>query len=116
MQRDMDLFRAILLEVEQTPVGQFWTSKPMLEHSQVEVVEHVRLLGDDGLVEARYAVGGYQAKILRMTNSGHDFLETSRELKFWEKIKERTKSAAVPVTIAVIKSVSDVLIKEHLHL
>jgi DNA-binding transcriptional ArsR family regulator len=111
----MDLFRAILLEVEQTPVEDPWASEPMLDHSHPEVIEHIRLLQDAGLVDARFA-GNHHAMILRMTNSGHDFLESTRVPTLYEQTKERAKKAAVPLTIATIKMIFDALIKEHLHL
>lgn len=116
MTRDMDLFRAILLSVEEQPTGTVWSAHPLLDHSVEDVVGHVRLLEDAGLVDARFSsrVGNEDAAIIRITNAGHDFLEASREPTFWQKSKQRLKDSGVPITIYAIKQVFDLLVKEHL--
>jgi Hypothetical protein (DUF2513) len=117
MTRDMDLIRAIVIEVEQQPVGQLWSAKPMLEHNHAEVVEHVRLAQESGLVEARFAAGPH-AVILRLTNSGHDFVEAARPQTFWQKAKDRVTAQGVPLTIYSVRLALDILIKDglsHIH-
>jgi hypothetical protein len=116
MTRDMDLFRAILLEVESQPAGKMWSAVPLLEHPTIEVVAHVRLISDAGLVDARFIspVNNEDAFVIRITNDGYDFLEASRQPSFWEKAKERVKSAGVPISVYALKQVFDILIKEHL--
>lgn len=117
MTRDMDLIRAILLEVESLPVGQRWPAAPMLGHSQGEMVEHVRLAHESGLVEASFLTG-HQAVILRMTNAGHDFVEAARPQTFWQKAKDRVTAQGIPLTIYSVRVALDVLIKDglsHLH-
>jgi len=117
MTRNMDLIRAILLEVESRPVGQLWSAAPMLGHDQGEVVEHVRLSQESGLVEARFMTG-HQAVILRLTNAGHDFVEAARPQTFWQKAKDRVAAQGVPLTIYSVRMALDILIKDglsHLH-
>jgi len=46
MVRDMELFRAILLAVEEKPSGQPWEAQPLLNHSLEDVVAHARLIAD----------------------------------------------------------------------
>jgi hypothetical protein len=103
----MDLFRAILLDVEAQPTGHPWSARPLLDYSLEDVVAHVRLIADAGLVEARFLgpIGNGAAMVLRMTNDGHDFLEASKQLTFWEKAKQRLKSGGLPVTVYAMKQV-----------
>ena len=113
MQRDLDLYRAILLEVENRPSGQRWPAEPLSGHTLGEVIYHIQLMQDAGLVDAR--VLNYEAAmILRMTHDGHDFLEASRQPSLWAKAKEKLQSAGLPLTIYALKTVLDALIKERL--
>jgi len=116
MTRDMDLFRAILLSVEAQPTGKHWAAVPLLDHSHEDVVAHVRLVADAGLVEARFVspVNNDVGVVLRITNDGYDFLEASRQPTFWEKAKQHLKSAGLPLTVYAIRQVFDLLIKERL--
>jgi hypothetical protein len=112
MQRDMDLFREILLSVEDAPVDSQWSATPLLGHSIQEVVAHVRLIEDAGLVEARYlsTLSNELAVVIRLTNSGYDFLEESRPLTRWEQAKAKMKDNALPMTVSVVKAVLDSLV------
>jgi hypothetical protein len=113
MQRDMDLIRAILLEVESRPVGELWTAAPMMGRDQGEVVEHVRLAQENGLVEANFMTG-HQAVIRRLTNTGHDFVEAARPQGFWQRAKDRVTAQGVPLTIYSVRVALEALIKDGL--
>src|ERR1035438_9516409 len=52
MKRDMDLIRAILLDVEQQGPPEGWCDVQLRGHSEEEISYHVMLLRDAGLVEA----------------------------------------------------------------
>jgi Hypothetical protein (DUF2513) len=73
----MDLFRSILLSIEGVPPSSHWTAEPLFDHSAQDVVGHLRLIEDAGLVEARFIgpMNNDTAFVLRMTNAGHDFLK-----------------------------------------
>jgi hypothetical protein len=116
MTRDLDLFRAILLSVEAQPTGKCWTAVPLLDHSHEDVVGHVRLVADAGLVDATFMspVNNDVAVVNRITNDGYDFLEASKNLTFWETAKQRLKSVGVPVTAYAVKQILDILVKERL--
>lgn len=94
MKRDMDLFREILLATEETPVSLQWTAKPLLNHSIEEVVAHMRLLQNAGYLEARFIgpVNNDTAVLLRITHTGYEFLETSKQPTLWEKAKQQVKT------------------------
>jgi hypothetical protein len=53
MKRDMDLIREILLETEKMPAMEIWTAVPLLGHDLNEVVAHVELAKEAGLIDAR---------------------------------------------------------------
>jgi len=113
----MDLIREILLEVERQPIGRSWRAHPMLCHDLDEVVEHVRLATDAGLLEGHTLISG-DANVTRMTNAGYDFLEASRQQTLWEKAKEKLRAAGLPTTVYALKSALDILIRDglsHLH-
>jgi len=110
MTRDMDLFRTILLAVEEAPTGELWSARPLLGYAIDDVVAHIRLIDDAGLVEARFSCGP-DAVILRLTNAGYDFLEASRPATRWEQAKKIVADRGLPVTIDVVRSVLDLSIK-----
>jgi len=116
MQRDMDLFREILLSIEEAPSGNYWTAIPLGGHSIEDVVGHLRLIDDAGFVEARFltTMDNDGAIVIRMTNAGHDFLEASKQPTMWEQAKAQIKSGGLPMTISVIREVFESLIKAHL--
>jgi len=102
-----------MLDVEQQPVDALWSARPMLDHNQAEVVEHVKLLQEQGLVEAN-CIDFVDAVIHRITNSGHDFVEAARPQTRWQKAKDRVAAQGVPLTINSIRFALDVLIKDAL--
>jgi hypothetical protein len=111
----MDLFRAILLAVEEYPSGKPWPAVPLLDFPITEVVGHLRLVADAGLVEARFLgpINNEAAMVLRITNDGYDFLEASKQPTLWEKAKEQLKSSGIPLTVYALKQALDMLIKSH---
>lgn len=108
MKRDMDLFREILLEAERVPSDGMWSARPLLGHDARDVVAHIELLQDAGLVDSR--TRDDDGVILRITNDGHDFLEASKQQTLWETAKAKTKELGVPVTISVLKAILTQLI------
>ena len=92
MTRDPDLLRNIVFDVEACDQGEVWSSKPSDRHNEREVVAHVKLLEDRGLVEARYA-GDDHCAVLRLTDAGHDFADAVRDDSIWKKVKVDTLAA-----------------------
>ena len=115
MKRDMDLIREILLETEKMPAMEMWTAVPLLGHDLKEVVAHVELAQEAGLVDARVLKGlPPDARVLRLTNGGHEFLEASKQKNLWEQAKGQLTSQGLPVTVATIKAVLQALIQHQL--
>lgn len=113
MTRDMDLIREILLEVEKAPAMQMWNSRPLLGHDDKEVFAHVKLAEDAGLLVASFMTG-YGAVVQRITNSGYDFLEASKQTTLWERAKHQLISNGLPITVATIKTVLQTLVNDAL--
>jgi DNA-binding transcriptional ArsR family regulator len=97
MQFDPDLARRILLEIEATPANQDVGDIEFSDVDENEIYEHIELLADAGLVEARIQLSGmggnriYFASVTRLTHAGHSFLADARDERVWEKTKAFVK-------------------------
>lgn len=93
----MDLVRKILIDFEAS--GEFQTSDPT-------EAGHVAIMLDAGLVVAATGLDGKgkirNAAILRLTWSGHDFIDNARKPEIWEKIKESFKDRIISASFDVI--------------
>lgn len=101
MKRDMELIRAILLEAEKLPPGQAGVIK-IEGHSMAEVCAHVKLAEDVRLVEARYIgpLGVAHCVVTRLTNAGHDFLESAKSETRWARAKNYVKEHGLELTVS----------------
>lgn len=111
----MDLFREILFEVERVPAMEMWTAVPLLEHDLNDVVAHVELAQEAGLIEASVLKGVPPcACVLSITNAGYDFLEASKQKTLWDRAKHQLLANGLPLTVATIKTVLQSLINDAL--
>jgi hypothetical protein len=125
MKRDLDLMREILLAVEASH-GEikppYLPGKPRpeagAEMSPADAAEltkihyQVRLLSDAGYIEASFAgpwPEPYFSVIRRLTNSGHDYLDSVRDPKVWERTKKEL--AKVPGGSGPMEFVKDLAAK-----
>jgi len=107
MIRNMNLIRLLLLRSE----GDEEAKKACEGFTVEERAYHVQLLIDAGLVEGmavRGANGEFTgAAVSRLTWSGHDFLDASRDNKTWnrflEMLKDRGLSLTFDLTLAWLK-------------
>ena len=96
MQRDMDLVRLILLEIEKSsedPRSEIRLQIPNYTSEQVSY--HVMILDDADLIEAcDLSTMGSGSIWLpkRLTWSGHEFLDAARNDSIWKKAKEKASS------------------------
>jgi len=96
MKRDLDLVRAILLDVEArgTPLDLI---DPQVEgYNELEVSYHVMLLEDAGLIRAmdRTAIGIFRWSAGALTWRGHELVEFLRDDGLWDSAKGDVISAA----------------------
>lgn len=132
MKRDMDMIRAILMDIEENANinGKFTISDADFAVAGAErtaVQYHLRLLLDAGYIEGQDILGdgattaahgflkpdsavalssaGIAILVTRMTWDGHDFLDTVRDSKIWEKTKDALKGVG-GVGVDTIKDVA----------
>lgn len=117
MQRNLDLLRAILLRVEEsTDIHTGLKSFVDLEtkYSENEIVGHVELLLDGGLVKGSLTLGTggcYAMNIKRLTNSGFDYLDSVRDPKIWNDTKQSLAKAGGSASLAIVQATATALFK-----
>ncbi|MDB9529061.1 DUF2513 domain-containing protein [Oscillatoria sp. CS-180] len=114
MKRDLELWRAILIKVEDLPPGRDLSSPLEIDGYEEEVVaEHVKLLEEAGLIEAQMVIapnwmGVKQVEhyvIFRLLNEGHEFVANAKNPKIWKKFSSSIGNNGGDVSLAVTKGV-----------
>ena len=105
MERDMDLFRKILMEVESLPPSVNWFPLAVEGYSQDAVWYHAQLAHDKGFINARFLPGTLEFFVQRLTADGHEFLELARDETRWNYAKEKVKSTTGTLTVEALKLV-----------
>ncbi|MGB8060577.1 MAG: DUF2513 domain-containing protein [Candidatus Sulfotelmatobacter sp.] len=121
MKRDMDLFRELLVKIEENPAmdgtREFSYHSPremgISGHSIEEVAYHLKLL-----IEARYVDGAVTLavpmQVIRgLTNEGHDFLSNIRSDDIWNKVKKQVGDLTGHVGLPVIASLAEAIVRKH---
>ena len=112
MKRDLELVRKILLAMEAHEHG-FFSKYPEIEnYTREEIGYHVFIMKQAGLIDAaeRNTIRSKSpdAVPLNLTWFGHEFLESSKDKKIWEKAKrvviEPAGGIAIDVLIEWLKS------------
>jgi hypothetical protein len=115
MHRNMDLARAILLELEKRPFTGQWHDIDVEGASPQDISYHIRLLHEAGFIDATDEVtfmgSPYQEwRAKTITWDGHEFLEASRDPTRWEKAKETIIQKGTAMTLAALNAVLSDLI------
>jgi hypothetical protein len=99
MKRDMDLVRDILVQAETFPFGDFHDIS-VADHAHEEVVYHVMLLDEAGLIEAKEcsSLDGIDWKAKRLTYEGHEFLDAARSNKLVDEIDRRAHARRAKIS------------------
>ena len=113
MKRDLNLVREILLQLEdQGHVGE------IVGRTSQEVAYHVSLLEDAGLVTQDLYTNMYLDNSLlegiRITWSGHEFLDASRSDPIWEKAKQIVMQKTGVLSFELVKTALIQLAKQAL--
>ena len=116
MKRDMDLIRAILLNVEQQGPPEGWCDVQLPGHSEEEISYHVMLLRDAGLVEAvkLSTQDGVCWRPKRLTYEGHEFLDAARNDTFWNKGKATAIEKTGSLSMEALKIALGAILKQSL--
>ena len=106
MRRDMDLVRQILLKMEAMPTSGGWHDIHIEGHSEEEIVYHVQLMHEAGLIEAidLSSHDGIAWRPKRITYVGHEFLDAARNDGVWNKAKDRVITATGSLTLEGLKT------------
>lgn len=109
MKRNMDLIREILLNIEEQPPGNLIrTVNLRSEWSREEVLGHLRLIDQAGLIDGNLKFHGDQVlmAIHGLSNEGHDLMDSIRSETVWTETKERVSTVGGTVALDVLKSVA----------
>ena len=102
MKRNWEVTVELLQQLEDLPAGPNAGWHPHVERAtKEEVVEHLLLLKEDGLVEVEiqhHPSGRWRTLDARLRNDGHDFLEAMRTPKRRQKMREWAESIGKTLT------------------
>ena len=108
MKRDLDLVRHMLLTVEKAEGTVDDTRLCSYRYGIREVVLHVELMRERGLITAKVDYGAghdepLAVEVYGLTWEGHDYLDTIRSEKVWRKAKAVIASAVGETSLSVVK-------------
>ena len=109
MKRDMDLIRAMLMSIEADEHG-FAPKIEIPNYTQEEIGYHAVLLGEAGLAIVSdittFGVKSPQAIVIRLTWSGHEFLDAARDKTIWNQAKDKIGSATIQVWMTMLSALA----------
>jgi hypothetical protein len=113
---DIDLIREILLSIEVTPANHDAGSINLPDRDEDEVLEHLDLLNERGLIIANVVRSGssrkgvYAVFVKRLTAKGHEFLANARNEEVWNQtkriVKEKGGSASFEIITGLVTQVA----------
>lgn len=109
----MDLIRSILLEVEKSDSSQGCQVK-IPGHSPEQLYAHAKLAQDANLLEARFSPDLTHFHVLRLTFTGHEFLDDARSDTLWTKAKDIVYKNTGTLTVEAMKIALQMLIRQAL--
>lgn len=117
MKRDMDIIRHILFEIEKSDDPKFMEFH-IKDCSLNQLNYHLKLLHQAKLIDAEYSVrlSGISWIIEGLTWAGHEFLDASRNDRFWEKAKNLLSDNLGSVTFKMLEQILIDLSKKQLGL
>jgi hypothetical protein len=118
MIRNWEIIREILLRLESTNTPNANVNANSFDGlPEQEVAYNMRLLSEAGYIEARILSSSSgdgkinAALALRLTNAGHDLLDTIRNESVWNKVKEKFTSNGLDMTFDLVVSVGKKIIE-----
>ena len=110
MKRDMELVREILLKVEEMPFDGAFHDICIEGRSPKAISYHVMLLHEAGFIEAMDL--GVCWKPIRLTYSGHEFLDAARSDAVWDKAKTAVVERTGVLTLEGLKVALPMVVKD----
>src|SRR5258708_7714375 len=118
MTRDMDLVRRILVEVEARDDPFSFEELAVEGHEPFEVSGHLEMLAEAGYVAVRdlTTMGTAYRKFcpVRLTWSGHEFLDSVRSEAVWTDVKRKVPSQGGSLPMEIIRALAIATLKGHL--
>jgi hypothetical protein len=106
----LDLIRTLLIELESAPFEHGWVDLELEGYSPDQVSYHVRILADQGLIEAvdlsTKDKDWPDWRPKRLTAQGHSFLDEIRSDTVWNKVKARLGSEMATSSFAIVKALA----------
>jgi Hypothetical protein (DUF2513) len=109
MIRDWEIIREILLRLENSQKPNVYLNAQSIDKFPTqEVAYNMRLLSEAGYIEARIlnsSSGSGEinaAMAIRLTNAGHDLLDTIRSESVWNKVKDKFASTGIEMTFDLV--------------
>ena len=105
MKRDWDLVRSILQRLEEARNGEVVDARGFDGHESSLVAYHMAIMGEAGIIDARthQDTSGFDMGLaLRMTWKGHEFYDSIREDKVWNKVKQSAIEKGIELTFDLI--------------
>lgn len=105
MKRDMDLVRRIAFLLEDLRPGEQLAYDKVDDYDHEVVKYHFAIMKENGLIEGTDYVGATRVVdfALRLTWTGHEFLEAARNDTVWKKAKDTLLQRAGGLVFEVLK-------------
>ncbi|MEL7654297.1 MAG: DUF2513 domain-containing protein [Bacillota bacterium] len=115
MERNMDLIRDILFEIEKQYVDVALINLKVKDYDFKEVAYHCKILYDAGLVSHYKGQYGsnelYLFSVGSLTWEGHEFLDKIKSDTVWKQTKETIVKKGLPWALDVVKSVVSAIVE-----
>lgn len=112
MKRDLDLIRNILFAIEDSnsiDAALTLNGLAQLHQDQDLILYHVFLLNDAGLIIGIIDETAPYISIARLTNEGHDYLDTIRDDSIWKQTKNTLSNISGSASLEVVKVIASKL-------
>ena len=112
MKRNLDLIRNILFAVENSnsiDASLTLNSLSELHQDQALILYHVFLLDDAGFIIGIIDETAPYISIARLTNEGHDYLDTIRDDSIWKQTKSTLGKISGSASLEIVKTIASKL-------
>src|ERR1043165_1581927 len=117
MNRDLNLIRSILLDIEASPPGEPIRGFQYDGREDAEILEHVQLLFDAGFIHGKVRkghVGQLNACVVhRMTWAGQEFLAKAKNDTIWKKVLAQAEEKGMSTSMTVIGGLLEAAAKKY---
>lgn len=102
-----------MIEVELQASDVNWTARPLMNYETHQVVDHVYLMMDAGLLEG-YRNGGHGMTVHSLTPTGLNLLLASKDAISWRKARDRVIAAGLPLSVSTISAALELPMNERI--